>query len=276
MTLETSADQTSSFKSEIFTCMRDMNYYARISGLHVLECVMDVALAAVKREHLEEASNILSLYPQLQPLVAVMGCDVLPGKTDIRRKLLQLLWTSKSQILWLEESSFSDNKSVEVSCFFDVVPDIRFEDAIELFSMQPITSNLAAWKRMKDVELMHMQYTMESAVLALGAMGNINNEVKSYQIAVCYLKDLRIHLEAINNIPRKIMMVNIIISLLHMVDLSRDISSSTTFDFRTWVKVSLEAAADKPPHVHAAAAQEAEVHHNAFLLDIMELNIVTL
>ncbi|PWA77056.1 hypothetical protein CTI12_AA228630 [Artemisia annua] len=144
MTLETSADQTSSFKSEIFTCMRDMNYYARISGLHVLECVMDVALAAVKREHLEEASNILSLYPQLQPLVAVMGCDVLPGKTDIRRKLLQLLWTSKSQILWLEESSFSDNKSDEV--LFYVVPDIRFEDAIELFSMQPITSNLAAWK----------------------------------------------------------------------------------------------------------------------------------
>ena len=58
---------------------------------------------------------------------------------------------------------------------------------------------------MKDVELMHMRYAMESAVLALGAMGNSkNNEVKSYQIAVCYLKDLIIHLEAINNIPRKV------------------------------------------------------------------------
>ncbi|PWA30869.1 hypothetical protein CTI12_AA626110 [Artemisia annua] len=200
MTPETSADQTSSFKSAISACMRDMNYYARISGLHVLECVMDVALAAVKREQLEEASNILSLYPQLQPLVAVMGCDIFPGKTDIKRKLLQVLWTSKSQILWLEESSFSGNKSDELEnkdshldlfvenlvlerlsihsplrVLFDVVPDIRFEDAIELFSMQPITSNLAAWKRMKDVEL----YTMESVVLALGAMGNSNNEVKS-------------------------------------------------------------------------------------------------
>ena len=51
---------------------------------------------------------------------------------------------------------------------------------------------------------------------------------------------------------------------------------STTFDFRTRVKVSLEGAADKPPHVQAAAAQEAEVRHNTFLLDIMELNIVTL
>ncbi|GJX37155.1 hypothetical protein Tco_0250458 [Tanacetum coccineum] len=67
---------------------------------------------------IDEMANrlILSLYPQLQPLVAVMGWDLLPGKTDIRRKLLQLLWTSKSQILRLEESSFYGNKSDEVSC----------------------------------------------------------------------------------------------------------------------------------------------------------------
>lgn len=58
---------------------------------------------------------------------------------------------------------------------------------------------------MKDVELMHMRYAMESAVLALRAMGNSkNNEVKSYQMALCYLKDLRIHLEAVTNIPRKV------------------------------------------------------------------------
>ncbi|KAI3501756.1 hypothetical protein L1887_29761 [Cichorium endivia] len=299
MTPDSSGDQmTSSFKSVISACMRDMYHYARVSGLHVLECVMDVALSAVKREQLQEASNILSLYPQLQPLVAVMGWDLLPGRTDMRRKLMQLLWTSKSQILRLEESSLYGNKSDEVSCvehlcdflcyqldlasfvacvnsgqswslksslllsgkghttelenqdcqldpfvenlvlerlsihsplrvLFDVVPDIRFQDAIELFSMQPITSNLAAWKRMKDVELMHMRYAMESAVLALRAMGNSkNNEAKSYQMALCYLKDLRIHLEAVNNIPRKIMMVNIIISLLHLDDLSRDSSPS--------------------------------------------------
>ncbi|KAJ0811801.1 hypothetical protein HanPSC8_Chr17g0754801 [Helianthus annuus] len=295
----TPGDQTSSLKLALSACMRDMYHYARISGLHVLQCIMDVALSAVKREQLQEASNILSLYPQLQPLVAVMGWDLLPGKTDMRRKLMQLLWTSKSQILRLEESSLYGNKSDEVSCvehlcdflcyqldlasfvacvnsgqtwslksslllsgkghtelenrdfqldpfvenlvlerlsihsplrvLFDVVPDIRFQDAIELFSMQPITSNLAAWKRMKDVELMHMRYAMESAVLALGSMGNSkNNEVKSYQMALCYLKDLRIHLEAINNAPRKIMMVNIIISLLHMDDLSRGFPPPTT------------------------------------------------
>ncbi|XP_024993509.1 uncharacterized protein LOC112527248 isoform X2 [Cynara cardunculus var. scolymus] len=294
MTPETQGSHTSSIKLVISACMRDMYHYARISGLHVLECVMDVALSAVKREQLQEASNILLLYPRLQPLVAVMGWDLLSGKTDMRRKLMQLFWTSKSQILRLEESSLYD-KSNEVSAvehlcdflsyqldlasfvacvnsgqswslksslllsgkghtelvnedfqldpfvenlvlerlsihsplrvLFDVVPDIRFQEAIELFSMQPITSNLAAWKRMKDVELMHMRYAMESAVFALGAMGNSkNNEVKSYQMALCYLKDLSIHLEAINNIPRKIMMVNIVISLLHMDDLSCDLS----------------------------------------------------
>ncbi|GKD76197.1 hypothetical protein Tco_1334479, partial [Tanacetum coccineum] len=66
-------------------------------------------------------------------------------------------------------------KNLLAKVLFDVVPDIRFQDAIELFSMQPITSNLAAWKRMKDVELMHMRYAMESAVLALGAMGDSMN-----------------------------------------------------------------------------------------------------
>lgn len=39
-------------------CMRDMYHYARVSGLHVLECLMDTALSAVKREQLQEASNV--------------------------------------------------------------------------------------------------------------------------------------------------------------------------------------------------------------------------
>lgn len=30
---------------------------------------------------------------------------------------------------------------------FDVVPGIKFQDAIKLISMQPIASNIAAWKR---------------------------------------------------------------------------------------------------------------------------------
>ncbi|CAL5431582.1 unnamed protein product [Camellia sinensis] len=293
---ETKSNEISSVKMATGSCMSDMYHYARVSGLHVLECVMDTVLSAVKREQLQEASTVLSLFPRLQPLVAAMGWDLLSGKTTARRKLLQLLWTSKSQVLQLEESSLYGNQSDEVSCvehlcdslcyqldlasfvacvnsgqswssksslllsrkepigyisedalldpfvenfvlerlsvqsslrvLFDVVPGIKFQDAIELISMQPITSTVAAWKRMQDIELMHMRYAFEFAVLALGAMErSMTDETGSHhQMALCYLKDLRNHLEAISNLPRKILMVNIVISLLHMDDLSLNLT----------------------------------------------------
>ncbi|XP_042498960.1 uncharacterized protein LOC122077177 [Macadamia integrifolia] len=285
-------DKTSKWIMAISSCMRDMFHYARVSGLHILECIIDTALSAVKREQLQEVSNILSLYPLLQPLVAVMGWDLLPGKTLVRKKMMQLLWRSKSQELRLEEFSFYGKQSDEISCvehlcgilcyrldlasfvacvnsgrpwdskssllfsgkdfqvnenedvsldpfvenfvlerlavqtplrvLFDVVPGMKFKDAIELISMQPIPSTTAAWKRMQDIELMHMRYGLESAVLALGAMErSIANETENHHhMAFCYLKDLQSHLEAINNIARKIFLVNIIISLLHMDDIA--------------------------------------------------------
>lgn len=39
-------------------CMRDMFHYARICGLHILECVMNTALSAIKRESIQEATNV--------------------------------------------------------------------------------------------------------------------------------------------------------------------------------------------------------------------------
>lgn len=60
-------------------------------------------------------------------------------------------------------------------------------------------------ERMQDVELMHMRYALESTVSALEVMGRSVADVKeSYQVALCYLKDLRNHLEAISIIPRKV------------------------------------------------------------------------
>lgn len=47
-----------------------------------------------------------------------MGWDLLSGKTNLRRKLMQLLWTSKSQVLRLEESSLYGNNSDEVIVSF--------------------------------------------------------------------------------------------------------------------------------------------------------------
>lgn len=57
------------------------------------------------------------LFPRLQPLVASMGWDLLSGKTTARRSLMQQLWTSKSQVLRLEESSLYGNQSDEVISF---------------------------------------------------------------------------------------------------------------------------------------------------------------
>ncbi|XP_050366910.1 uncharacterized protein LOC126785311 isoform X2 [Argentina anserina] len=286
-------NKTSPANRVVAFCMRDMYQYARVSGLHLLECVIETALSVVKKEQLQDASNILLLFPHLQPLVAAMGWDLLSGKTAARRKLMHLLWKTKSQVLRLEESSLYSNQSDEISCveylcdslcyqldlasfvacvnsgqswnsklsmtlsaqdqiayngedaqldpfvenfvlerlsaqsplrvLFDVVPGIKFQDAIELISMQPIASTLEAWKRMQDIELMHMRYALDSVVLALGVMEK-SMTAESHELAFCYLKDLQNHLEAVNTIPRKIMIVNVVISLLHMDDQSLNLN----------------------------------------------------
>ncbi|KAI3468258.1 hypothetical protein Pfo_024921 [Paulownia fortunei] len=288
-----SADTPLSLKILTAFCMRDMYHYARVRGLHALECVVDTALSLVRKEQIEEACQVLMLFPRLQPLVAALGWDLLAGKTTMRRKLMQSLWTSKSQALRLEESSPYDNKLDEASCvehlcdtlcyhldiasfvacnnsgqswslkssillsgkdlvehgnedaqfdpfvenfvlerlsvqsplrvIFDLVPHIKFQDAIELLSMQPITSTPAAWKRMQDFELMHMRYALESALLALGAMEKSTTDgTGDQQTTLCYLKELKNHLDSITNTSRKVYMVNIIISLLYMDNLQID------------------------------------------------------
>lgn len=286
-------DHSSSLRSAVTSCMRDLYHYVRVAGLHVLECIMDTALSAVRNEQLEEVSYVISLFPRLQPLVAVMGWDLLPGKTTARRTLMKLLWTSKSQVSRLEESSLyedSDERScVEYLCeslcyqldlasfvacvnsgqpwdirsslffsgqgylefqgepsfvdpfvenfvlerlssqspirvLFDVVPTIKFEDAIKLISMQPTNSTAAVWERIQDVELIHMRYALDCAVMALGAMEkSVTDDKKCHpMMALSFLKQWRLHLEAINNVPRKIFMVNIIISLLHVDNIAVD------------------------------------------------------
>ncbi|KAL5558300.1 hypothetical protein UlMin_034511 [Ulmus minor] len=332
--------KASPVNTAISFCVRDMYHYARVTGQHVLECVMDVALSAVKREQLQEASNILSLFPRLQPLVAAMGWDLLSGKTKARRKLMQCLWTSKSQALRLEESSLYGNQSDEISCvehlcdslcyqldlasfvacvnsgqawnskfslmlsgkehilfgsedaeldpfvenfvlerlstqsplrvLFDVVPGIEFQDAIKLISMQPISSSVAAWKRMQDVELVNMRYVLESAVLALASMeSSMECEKEGHvQVPFRHLKDLQSHLEAVTNVPRKIMMVNVIISLLHMDDLSLNLANcvssrshaeSTNAHTREYADLTLSEGGNK-----------LVISFTRFLLDILQ------
>ncbi|ESQ46699.1 hypothetical protein EUTSA_v10000005mg [Eutrema salsugineum] len=282
-------DKSSPMSRAINSCLRDMYHYARISGSHVLECVMCAALSFAKKEKLQEANDVLTLFPRLRPLVASMGWDLLRGKTAARRKLMRLLWSSNSQALRLEESSLYGNQTDEKSCvehlcdtlcyqldlasfaacvnsgkswtlkasflmhgnvssegddaevdpfvenlvlerlssqsplrvLFDVVPGIKFKEAISLISMQPIASTAESWKRIQDIELMHMRYALEAIVLALGAMEEAMKDETdaSHQVVFYYLKELTNHLEAVKNVPRKIMMVNIVISLLHIDDI---------------------------------------------------------
>ena len=94
---------------------------------------------------LQQASNVLTLFPWFQPLVAVMVWDLLASKTADRRKLMRFPWINKSQILRLKEPSLYGNQLDE-----------------------PIASNLAAWKRMQDVELMRMRCAPKPVMLALG------------------------------------------------------------------------------------------------------------
>lgn len=325
----------------IKSCMRDLYNYARIFGIHVLECIMDTTLSAVRKEQLEEASDILSLFPLLQPLVAVLGWDLLSGKTTVRRKLMRLLWTSKSQVLRLEEYSLHGKQTDEISCveylcdllcfhldlaffvacvnsgkswnskasllfsqkehvadakdtdsldpfvenfvlerlavqsplrvLFDVVPGIRFQDAIELISLQPIASTSAAWKRMQDVELMHMRYALESAVLALGAMERCVGDENEYQfhLAMLYLKDLQNHLDGISNAPRKIFMISIITSLLHMDDTSVDSTNVASSQGHS-------ATRELPiPTSSSEGGKKKVVSFAGLLLDILRQNLPT-
>ncbi|KAL9251241.1 hypothetical protein AKJ16_DCAP09249 [Drosera capensis] len=112
--LDSAYDPGASKELAISSCLRDLFHFARISGLHVLECVMDATLSFVKEEKLEEASILLLLFSRLRPLVAVMGWDLLPTKIAARRKMMRLLGTTKSHVHRLEDLSLHENQVDEL------------------------------------------------------------------------------------------------------------------------------------------------------------------
>ena len=63
--------------------------------------------------------------------------------------------------------------------------------------------SILLYGRMQDIELMHMRYALDSAVLALGVMEK-SMTAENNQVAFRYLKDLQNHLEAVTTIPRKV------------------------------------------------------------------------
>lgn len=59
---------------------------------------------------------------------------------------------------------------------------------------------------MRDIELIHMRYALDYAVMALGSMEkSVSDDQISYpQLSLSYLKQLRYHLEAVSTVPRKV------------------------------------------------------------------------
>ncbi|OEL36388.1 hypothetical protein BAE44_0002592 [Dichanthelium oligosanthes] len=194
------SDDRTLLDAAITSCKKDLYHYCRLSGKHMLEVVLEIALSSIKKEQLQEAVDVVSLFPLLQPLVAVLGWDIL-----------------KVYGLMLFRNFFS---LTITQVLFDVVPGIKFQDAIELVGMQPLPSTTAAWKRMHDIELMHMRYSLQSVVLALGEMEKCSGDGNEcyYHKALSYLREMQNFMEAIKSTPRKIFMVSIILSLLHMDD----------------------------------------------------------
>uniref|UniRef100_A0A0E0FNZ9 ZFYVE26-like TPR repeats domain-containing protein n=1 Tax=Oryza nivara TaxID=4536 RepID=A0A0E0FNZ9_ORYNI len=261
-------DDKTMLNRAITSCKKDLYHYSRISGKHVLEVVMETVLSLIKREQLQEAANAISMFPLLQPLVAVLGWDILKGKTALRRKLLQLFWTSKSQALRLQEyphyRTETDETSCEeylcdllcfhldVACFVSSVnsgrqwnlrnsllftqqeqdSDVNSTEILDPFVENLILERLAVQTpirvlfdvvpgiKMHDIELMHMRYALQSAALSLGEMEKsaIDGNEHHYQIALSYLREMQSFMEAIKSTPRKIYMVSIVLSLLHMDD----------------------------------------------------------
>lgn len=53
-----SADASLPLKMATGFCMRDMYHYARVQGLHTLECIVDTALSLVQKEQIQEACQV--------------------------------------------------------------------------------------------------------------------------------------------------------------------------------------------------------------------------
>lgn len=110
-----------------------------------------------------------------------------------------------------------------IRILFDVVPDVKFKHATTLVKMLPVCSPVAERKRLQDLELLQMHYGIQAAVLAWGAMeGSVldSGNKKLAVVATILLEELRNHLQSISNIPRRLLFMNIIVSLLHMDDIS--------------------------------------------------------
>uniref|UniRef100_A0A0D3EQR9 ZFYVE26-like TPR repeats domain-containing protein n=1 Tax=Oryza barthii TaxID=65489 RepID=A0A0D3EQR9_9ORYZ len=219
-------DDKTMLNRAITSCKKDLYHYSRISGKHVLEVVMETVLSLIKREQLQEAANAISMFPLLQPLVAVLGWDILKG--SMHRKLVNdcdsFYWQTSCEEYLCDLLCFH----LDVACFVSSVNSGRqwnLRNSL-LFTQQEQDSDVNSTEILDPfvenliLERLAVQTPIRSAALSLGEMEKsaIDGNEHHYQIALSYLREMQSFMEAIKSTPRKIYMVSIVLSLLHMDD----------------------------------------------------------
>uniref|UniRef100_A0A0E0MYR1 ZFYVE26-like TPR repeats domain-containing protein n=1 Tax=Oryza rufipogon TaxID=4529 RepID=A0A0E0MYR1_ORYRU len=219
-------DDKTMLNRAITSCKKDLYHYSRISGKHVLEVVMETVLSLIKREQLQEAANAISMFPLLQPLVAVLGWDILKG--SMHKKLVNdcdsFYWQTSCEEYLCDLLCFH----LDVACFVSSVNSGRqwnLRNSL-LFTQQEQDSDVNSTEILDPfvenliLERLAVQTPIRSAALSLGEMEKsaIDGNEHHYQIALSYLREMQSFMEAIKSTPRKIYMVSIVLSLLHMDD----------------------------------------------------------
>jgi zinc finger FYVE domain-containing protein 26 len=100
---------TEEASAAISTYLKEAFRYARVDGAHILELVVKTALSSIRSGLLQQAADVVAPYPQLQPLVAVMGWDLLRGQTKKRRQLMELLWIRRRRQETVGQQLHSDS-----------------------------------------------------------------------------------------------------------------------------------------------------------------------
>jgi zinc finger FYVE domain-containing protein 26 len=100
---------TEEASAAISTYLKEAFRYARVDGAHILESVVKTALSSIRSGLLQQAADVVAPYPRLQPLVAVMGWDLLRGQTKKRRQLMELLWIRRRRQETVGQQLHSDS-----------------------------------------------------------------------------------------------------------------------------------------------------------------------
>uniref|UniRef100_A0A0E0C461 ZFYVE26-like TPR repeats domain-containing protein n=1 Tax=Oryza meridionalis TaxID=40149 RepID=A0A0E0C461_9ORYZ len=205
-------DDKTMLNRAITSCKKDLYHYSRISGKHVLEVVMETVLSLIKREQLQEAANT-SCEEYL--------CDLLCFHLDVACFVSSVnsgrQWNLRNSLLFTQQEQDSDVNSTEI---LDPFVENLILERLAVQTPIRVLFDVVPGIKMHDIELMHMRYALQSAALSLGEMEKsaIDGNEHHYQIALSYLREMQSFMEAIKSTPRKIYMVSIVLSLLHMDD----------------------------------------------------------